>query len=140
MWYNMNPIHSFIIGFMMLFFIWLTLIIEGKDKDKKGGGVFKKIKDVAKKVGKTALSIAKDPSKGISLVKNATKSKKKKRKKKRKKKAKKKARRLTPAELAEKCRLEWEECHNIVIGKQLDEVARYRADGECYYKEILCRN
>jgi hypothetical protein len=135
----MNPIQLFIIGFMMLFFIWLTLIIEGK-KGKKGGGVFKKIKDVAKKAGKTALSIAKDPSKGISLLKKSTKSKKKKRKKKRKKKAKKRARRLTPAELAEKCRLEWEECHNIVIGRQLDEVARYKAHGECYHKEILCRD
>jgi len=60
----MKAIHYFIIGFLMLLFIWITLIVEGKKNKGKGDGA-KKFGDDVKKFGKKAFDKTKEFGKKV---------------------------------------------------------------------------
>lgn len=106
----MKYIHLFIIGVLMLLFMWSTILVEGKDnkKDDKAGKFFKKVGKVAKDVGKTTLDVIKDPRKGIALAKDGIKAARKGITGKGKKKKPKK--KIIPTK--EMCRLNWNVCAN----------------------------
>ena len=135
----MKWIHLFIIGFMMILFVWTTLTIEGKDKPKgKSGGskFFKKAGDFIKKAGKTAVSIVKNPSKGVKMLKGAIKGKKWRKAQKRKKKKKNIV--LTPQQREAKCTSEWQVCIDQVNNKNLDDMSKYNERSKCYQKNLDC--
>ena len=67
----MKPIHIFLIGGLMLLFVWLTLIVEGKNnKSNKGAKKFGKSLVGGKKGIKELTRVGKSIGKGLGFKKD----------------------------------------------------------------------